>query len=484
MASPSTASAQFNIKSLPDGNVELAIQTENTQVACMTLSPKQAGELAAHILRASRGAFDLADRTLSNLDLAKPPLIENPISPNDLVIGVTKTQGQHVVAFRVGDSTIGFVVPNENMRKLGRDLVRSAWAHSANLSLATFLRELVADFGAGLSLFSQMFTARIKAASRRRAASFWSIASGRSFQAFRTIKMSPGDQPPRYNAVGHCIYCDAAHYSSYSKRIGLRTHPFGGEHVVPEGIGGTIELPEASCQRCEEATGAIVEGSVLGRTLKALRVHLNLKKAGSGPHPKSLPLDATVNGVQTRIDMPVEDYPVVFMMVQFTPPDVSTENTAAGKAANGAVAAVLRYDEKTLSRKYGVTGFASAIWDNQMFCRMLAKIGHAFAVAELGSSGRMFSPKLLDLIVHGKINAMNLIGGPPVWEVLPPSQALHEVSLGYQKLGMRTYLVARVRLFARHGGPPYYVVVGESLESPIARLRRVVSNKISSVLKG
>ena len=93
-----------------------------------------------------------------------------------------------------------------------------------------------------------------------------------------------------------------------------------------------------------------------------------------------------------------------------------------------------------------------------------------------------FKPLLLDLIRHGDPSKTDLIGGEPDMPVVKSSTALHEVGLGYQWMGDRTYVVARIRLFAAHGGPVYYAVVGESLESAIARFSRVVFSRISRKL--
>jgi hypothetical protein len=56
---------------------------------------------------------------------------------------------------------------------------------------------------------------------------------------------------------------------------------------------------------------------------------------------------------------------------------------------------------------------------------------------------------------------------------------LHELGLGYQRANGNDYVVAKIRLFADHGGPTYFVVAGESLEAPIGKFKRVFSNMIS-----
>src|SRR4051812_27988675 len=44
--------------------------------------------------------------------------------------------------------------------------------------------------------------------------------------------------------AGHCIYCGATEYAPGA------TRPLGEEHIISEGIGGTIIFPEASCREC------------------------------------------------------------------------------------------------------------------------------------------------------------------------------------------------------------------------------------------
>lgn len=139
----------------------------------------------------------------------------------------------------------------------------------------------------------------------------------------------------------------------------------------------------------------------------------------------------------------------------------------------------LRHDEVALFQKYGVGAFVTPYWDNHLICRMLAKIGHSLAVAELGKDN--FSPLLTKLICNGDQNSMRFIGGSPDDSTSEIPGTLHRLTLGFQKIKGRTYVVAQVRLFASYSSPTYSVVVGESLESPVARFKRVFSNRISRI---
>ncbi|MEY9359594.1 hypothetical protein ABH994_002315 [Bradyrhizobium yuanmingense] len=315
---------------------------------------------------------------------------------------------------------------------------------------------------------------RCKSALYKRLKAIRSVLAGRSIFTFQGTSIKRGDIRSKYPPVGTCIYCGS---STYSAKPHVRKHPLGLEHIVAEGIGGTLELPEASCQDCEDATGRLVEGQVLGSTLKALRAHFNLKKPGSGRHPSTLPLSTRVNGIDRTVEIPTEDYPIIFNMLVYPAPDVANVNTEQGRAVIGAAVAVLKFDQFELFRKYGISTFSSAIWDNQMLTRLLAKIAHSYAFAELGEG--KFSPRLLGLIRDGDISAMNLVGGDEALnDGRALSSALHELALGYQRINGAVYVVARIRLFASNGGPFYLVVVGESLETRTARAIRIVRHTL------
>jgi hypothetical protein len=393
---------------------------------------------------------------------------------NNWFFGSTPTDGQKAVGLQIGGTTIGFTVLESEMRRLGRAMTSASWKVSSSASLWSLLRSLVRDFASDLWEWSRIIVARVTFSSKRISNSFVARITGRSLRIFRTIIIAPGVPVPKYDPANECIYCQSLVYSTLPN---IRRHPLGGEHVIAEGLGGTIELPLASCLECERETGSIVENDVVGRTLRALRAHLKLKKKGSGPPPRFLPIQATVYGKEKTIELPIEDYPILFMMFAFYPPLI--EDTGDMPSISGVRVVSLKHDEKDLFRKYQIGSFATPYWDHLMFRRMLAKIGHALAAAELGI--KSFSPLLTDLIRHGDRAGMRFVGGEPDLNANPASSVLHELGLGYQKIAGATYVVAKIRLFAQHGGPIYYVITGKSLETPMARFKRVLSNRISRI---
>ena len=261
---------------------------------------------------------------------------------------------------------------------------------------------------------------------------------------------------------------------TYSDKPNSRRLPLGAEHVIAAGLGGRVELPEASCQRCEDITGRLVEGDILLRTLKDLRMHLKIR---SKSKPSTLPLTVTDQSKQDRvIQVPIEDYPVILNMPAFGIPPIFHGGAGGNQPVYGFRLVILNYDPLAFQRKYNVASFASPYWDTHMLFRMLGKIGHAFAAAELGTD--RFKPALIDMILNGVPDYFNHIGGEPELARNPTSNALHEIGLGYQRVNGKDYVVAKIRLFANHMGPIYYVVVGESLENSVAKLKRVLSRRL------
>jgi len=93
------------------------------------------------------------------------------------------------------------------------------------------------------------------------------------------------------------------------------------------------------------------------------------------------------------------------------------------------------------------------------FFRMLAKIAHAFAVAELGLDS--FTPYLIPIIVEGDTsNCAQYIGGLQYEE--PLGAELHELSFDSHTCDKPEIVSVKIRLLAPLQTPTYYVAVGRS----------------------
>ena len=114
------------------------------------------------------------------------------------------------------------------------------------------------------------------------------------------------------------------------------------------------------------------------------------------------------------------------------------------------------------------TGNAMLVHDFDMskFARMLGKIAHALAAAEIGVEH--FDAALPDLILGRAPELCSFLVG--AW--MEPEQGsqnvpLHQVSLKMEPWGKRWLVSARIRLFANQpNAPAYKVIVGELIDSP------------------
>ena len=177
-----------------------------------------------------------------------------------------------------------------------------------------------------------------------------------------------------YQPVWRCIYCGAAP---------TRKGALGKEHIIPQGLGGTLILPRASCRSCEDITKRIE------------KVHTYL---GPSFHQKMRHIGA---------------------------------NTAF------------------------------TLFPIGEFFQMLAKIGHAYAVAEIGFSH--FSPLLVDLIL-GRDDHLGHHIGTETENPGSKTTKLHTLALmSARDANGDELIVVNVGLFARLSAPPYHVVVGRPL---------------------
>ncbi|XSC42109.1 hypothetical protein ACF1BQ_026550 [Bradyrhizobium sp. RDT10] len=456
------------IEPADDGNITFRFMNGQREVLSGVFTPQQVSVVVAGLLNAATGSFRVLGKDAA---LTPPTTIEQPINVTKFNIALTKVRGRYAIVAQAGEATVGFAIDRGELRRVARLLNKASYHPESGIRTAPLLRDLLTDFFDDLGGWSGVLKARIKAVCRRRATRFWVKVSGRSYRSFRTIDVSSDLAPPEYRPVGRCIYCGS---SVYSNKAGIRPSPLGAEHVIPEGLDGKLELPEASCHACEAATSRL-ERDVLLRTIKALRLYLRIRGKRRSSRPATLPLSVSENGVDRVIHMPVEDYPVFLNMPMYGTPGIFTGGQGGNQTTSGFTVVMLRYDAPMLKMKYGITTFSSPVWDTHALFRMLGKIGHSLAAAEIGLD--LFKPQLIEMILTQATEAFNCIGGCP--ELEAPTRALHELGLGYQRANGKDYVVARIRLFAKNNGPTYYVVVGESREARIAKFRRVLNWKLS-----
>ena len=248
-----------------------------------------------------------------------------------------------------------------------------------------------------------------------------------------------------YTAVGACIYCGTSE--------GRLTK----EHIIPLGLGGNWILPKASCDTCSAITRDI-EQFCLRPMRGPFRIRLRLPTRRPKERPTTLPLEIIrTDGVRERTTVPAEDLPGVCFGFRWPAPGVLLGKPPAENFEGELVARFIEQEVWAHATPDGRKVKLGAV-NMLLFARMLAKIAHSYAVANLGLSA--FSPMLPDLILGRSAAAPWLVGGdasgpPPETEL-----SLHHVYLQHCLTSGVEYVLVAVRLFAFVGMPRYHVVVG------------------------
>jgi hypothetical protein len=250
-----------------------------------------------------------------------------------------------------------------------------------------------------------------------------------------------------YPPVGHCIYCG-------HDRVKLFP-----EHILPFGIAGnSLILPQASCKRCGDITGK-VENYILRHSWWAFRAKMGTPTGKPRERPKEFTLRRARQKPSGEIEIfetvqvPTEDYPASLVALRLRRAGI-LEGRPAVDRLEGELWAGYSIDTTLKDGE----GYYIAPLNPHIFCRMLAKIAHAFGSAEYGSQD--FRPFLRKLI-RGKSRTANYwVGGE--WQIPPPEKEfLHQIAHRTELVRGHNYLVVNLRLFPFFGTPRYEIVVGE-----------------------
>lgn len=259
----------------------------------------------------------------------------------------------------------------------------------------------------------------------------------------------------RYDAVGICIYCGANNYNDEREKL-------GNEHIIPEGLGGRLVLPEASCQSCE-AKISQAERFSQKEMLDAFRYRLGIKgKKRKKAKPDKVSLECIKDGNIKNIGIPYKKYPAhILIPIMSAPTLINPKNEERSKCFKyKSIRLGSPDDAERLLTEYNVDGInlkscLSNIW---LFSRMLAKVAHSYTIAEKGING--FQPLLKDFILGNKTNYRpdHFIGMNNI-SIFWPAR-IHDITLKEEIFESKKYLVCRVRLFCFAAFPEYIVVVG------------------------
>lgn len=279
----------------------------------------------------------------------------------------------------------------------------------------------------------------------------------------------------KYADVSRCIYCGSLRYSEDPKKR------LGDEHVVPEGLGGRLILPLASCLDCERAINRW-EQFLQKDMLAAFRYQYDLPTKRPKERPKTLPVEILDGDIYVRDEIPIGEYPLHIMLPLYGSPEIlrprilkKSPLTSARNFPNR-----MEFDDELWFTRRGLRSriqrgqirTASGQTDFDAFAGMLAKIGHSFATGELGFQG--FTPLIFDGKHKGTAHPLHHFVGCDR-EIAPPGEERHELDLRLENVHGRRFWVVRIRLFSDLGWPTYQVVVGLETGHPQRLVRKMAS---------
>lgn len=262
----------------------------------------------------------------------------------------------------------------------------------------------------------------------------------------------------RLGPVGQCIYCRRA-----PPEVTL-----SGEHIIADGLGGDLILPEASCEHCARVT-CRSEGLFLREMVRDARgtVGLKARKKRAKQEQEFL---KEIAGEEQKLSIPyTPDNPAIFVsFVTGSPPGILLGGDADFTCDLRATFAMPANFLDRAREKFGLGKFRLlSRYHPGIAGQVLAKTAHAFTVAQLGIDG--FEPLLCDFIrARDPAFPAYLIGA----EERPATAdgTIHEVTLRedkypkpFPKLGVyipQPILLVKMRLFAMMGGPSFTVAVG------------------------
>jgi hypothetical protein len=229
-----------------------------------------------------------------------------------------------------------------------------------------------------------------------------------------------------------------------------------------EGLGGTIELLEASCRKCESTTSAF-EAKVIQSIFDIPRRALGVRTRAKTANPR-LPFKVVVGGADVELRVPFDVHPKLLLMPHYGAPNIVSGLPPERCNLSGVWFHYFKDSGLTPTdlKAQGHEGAYSPPLDTVSFAQFLAKIAHAFAVSQVGF--RAFKPFLCEALRtdFGKkgvwAERYHFVGGRP--DNYPASSALHELGILLTKPIDKWLVVVRIRLFACLGAPIYLVAVG------------------------
>jgi hypothetical protein len=217
-------------------------------------------------------------------------------------------------------------------------------------------------------------------------------------------------------------------------------------------------LPEASCKACQKIISREIETPVIRQEWGAFRAKRQLPTRKPKNRQKHIVIRNQNDDPSATI--PVIDHATPVPLYKFDEARILNGLGPGADDLRWTMVLLASHDEEIAMRhKYPQ-------WDGTHrikvqpypFARLLAKIGHGYATAELGIDA--FTPLTCDLIRGLSDDYFYTVGGS--WDIPPPVNRNHitDISIKVVNPG-RALLRVDIRLFPTVGTPIYHVIAGE-----------------------
>jgi HNH endonuclease len=256
-----------------------------------------------------------------------------------------------------------------------------------------------------------------------------------------------------------CIYCNAPPPPPLTK-----------EHIIPESLGGALIIDNASCAACADQTHAF-EGHACN-VLRPVRRQIGFPQKHRGAKTRVLRKAErfVVMLDKNRVKVPIEEFPALLMSLVFPFPGILLNQKPEDKPLTGGIYSaelmegfgekLNRLRAKYRANSVGIMGIEpNARGQEDDFGRMLAKIAHSYAAAELGCGN--FQPFLVHVIRGVKPYFLPYFIGSGLGNS-PPFSDIHQIEIDKAGIGGGAFVVVKIRLFSNRDTPTHYVVVGRS----------------------
>lgn len=263
------------------------------------------------------------------------------------------------------------------------------------------------------------------------------------------------------NTAGRCIYCPNTPEQSAGGRLSE-------EHIVPYALSGEWTIAGASCSECAKVTSRF-EGEVLRICWQAERAALGLRSRRKKDIPATFRVSVQGESETLTTEAAPADRPAIIPLPVFTAPGANPDgvemiDVVPINLLDATEKAFLLAQQTVQPDEMGTGVTRTVEVDVRVrplpFARLVAKIGHALAVAQFGIAA--FDETYVTDFIRGITdNAGERLGSSTGDHTA--LDALHTYTIVANQGEVRVYL----RLFASFGGPEYVVSVGR-LRDPAA----------------